>query len=895
MKKKLRREAKRFLSAAVCLLLAVLMCGTVFASSADGEYGDINDEALGSEGTEGSAPGAVGTLVERLQADRAAVLYGGDPAGITDAGLREYFDSYELAEEEYVSGYDFYIEAFDVDMTVNPSRSISVVETIDVNFLKSMHGITRTLPGYTSDELLQIRDISVTGAPYSLVGEDTLRIGDANVTVSGQKEYVISYTVAFMDDTIDDYDRLYRDILGAETSVPVVNLTSRVRLPGSLNGELTEDDIRIYSGASGNTRNEYINWYYAGGVLYAYNAEQIPPYGAATFEFRLPENTFNEPSLIHPDVYVDSADYEISIDKNGCANVTETYIVRPGDGNSFDNWIKTFNVYTKGFRSIDRIVSEEKTVIDGTDYDWLRDAGVFGDEPHKIVYTYKVQMKVTEDEYPVKIKFLPIEYNGAFVEWQNIRVNVTSEVGVRSAKAWFGFWENDDMPETAVYGMKKTTDGNSFRAESFGKIPAGETLSCEVEFEEGFVRKGAAADFVLPAGGILLAALSAVGVAFRRNKEKQLVKTMEFYPPGGLNPAEVGYIVEGEAQEKDITTLIYYWASHGHLAIEMTSDTKYTLHKLSDLDSAHRDYERMMFDGLWSTGDGESVRDSQLEDSYYRKIDKAANAIGTIYSRSQSLEDDKQKSVSRILRIGAIAVFAIFAGVAVIRDPFHKEGIASVVFAAIILGFIGAISNSIRSKQYSKKRALVWNVIKIAALSLVVILMTRAMAGTIITPAAGFLLGAGCIAAVIISSRLRMRSDFGTEVLGRCLGFRDFLRTAEKERLEMLLAENPDYYYDILPYAQVLGVSKIWQEKFEGMLTRTPDWFYGPNVTYMTANRMMSRNMNRMSNVMMSRPVESSGGGFGTGGGFGGGFSGGGGGFGGGSSGGGGGGGVGGW
>ena len=40
---------------------------------------------------------------------------------------------------------------------------------------------------------------------------------------------------------------------------------------------------------------------------------------------------------------------------------------------------------------------------------------------------------------------------------------------------------------------------------------------------------------------------------------------------------------------------------------------------------------------------------------------------------------------------------------------------------------------------------------------------------------------------------------------------------AEKNQLEMLVEQNPNYYYDILPYAYVLNVSKKWIKKFENI------------------------------------------------------------------------------
>ena len=41
-----------------------------------------------------------------------------------------------------------------------------------------------------------------------------------------------------------------------------------------------------------------------------------------------------------------------------------------------------------------------------------------------------------------------------------------------------------------------------------------------------------------------------------------------------------------------------------------------------------------------------------------------------------------------------------------------------------------------------------------------------------------------------------------------------FIETAEKQKLESMVMDNPTYFYDILPFTYALGVSDKWIEKF---------------------------------------------------------------------------------
>ena len=54
---------------------------------------------------------------------------------------------------------------------------------------------------------------------------------------------------------------------------------------------------------------------------------------------------------------------------------------------------------------------------------------------------------------------------------------------------------------------------------------------------------------------------------------------------------------------------------------------------------------------------------------------------------------------------------------------------------------------------------------------------------------------------------MKKRTEYGIKILGRIKGFKNFLETAEKEKLEEMVEKNPTYFYDILPYTYVLGIS----------------------------------------------------------------------------------------
>lgn len=82
---------------------------------------------------------------------------------------------------------------------------------------------------------------------------------------------------------------------------------------------------------------------------------------------------------------------------------------------------------------------------------------------------------------------------------------------------------------------------------------------------------------------------------------------------------------------------------------------------------------------------------------------------------------------------------------------------------------------------------------------------------------------------------MKRKTEYGEKITAQIQGFRHFLITAEKPKLEALVAENPNYFYNILPYTYALNISKKWIKKFEdiptpeldmGNFDYSSDWAY---------------------------------------------------------------------
>ena len=137
-----------------------------------------------------------------------------------------------------------------------------------------------------------------------------------------------------------------------------------------------------------------------------------------------------------------------------------------------------------------------------------------------------------------------------------------------------------------------------------------------------------------------------------------------------------------------------------------------------------------------------------------------------------------------------------------------------------------------------------------------------------------YIVGIICVFGMVIAWRfLPKRTPYGNEMLGKIRGFKSFLQTAEKEKLEAMVESDPTYFYDILPYTYVLGVSDKWIKKFEAISLQEPTWYDSPSAFDVhNFSTFINSTMTTAQTSMTSSPSSSSssGGGF-SGGGSGGG------------------------
>jgi uncharacterized membrane protein YgcG len=150
------------------------------------------------------------------------------------------------------------IENFDSDIVLQKDTSLSVTETIDVNFTSSLHGIYRNIPVTYSAKGKTIRAgldvISVTnkdGKTYKYKvsrsgGDVVIKIGDPDFTVTGPVSYVIKYQITKIVQRFEDHDEIYWNVTGSEWDSKILKASASVSSPFA---KIT--NLECYSGRVG--------------------------------------------------------------------------------------------------------------------------------------------------------------------------------------------------------------------------------------------------------------------------------------------------------------------------------------------------------------------------------------------------------------------------------------------------------------------------------------------------------------------------------------------------------------------------------------------------------------------------------------------------------------------
>ena len=338
-------------------------------------------------------------------------------------------------------------------------------------------------------------------------------------------------------------------------------------------------------------------------------------------------------------------------------------------------------------------------------------------------------------------------------------------------------------------------------------------------------------------------------------KKKSLTPVLMFEPPRGMDPVEVSKLIDNKVENADVTALIYYWAAKGYLKIDLSNQEDPILIRIyKELPDDAPKHQYVMYNALFMRRD--MVKLSELNGNFYQTIDRVKKLVNEKYN---GLYTKKSICVSLILTLlgGLLMALApVITGLVNISSAlFYYPAFLAIVPAFIIYGVTESYAYSVH-KMKSRTKALAIVAI-IALCALFTALYVWLIPSSLIEVAPKIIVCLVAYIVVIISVTLISRTDDYNAKLNEILGFRKFILYAEKDRLELMLKDDPEFYYKILPYAQALGVSDIWEDKFKALTIEPPQWLIDPAgtlVSFVLINKAMRASATALTTSLIARP-----------------------------------------
>jgi len=435
-----------------------------------------------------------------------------------------------------------------------------------------------------------------------------------------------------------------------------------------------------------------------------------------------------------------------------------------------------------------------------------------------------------------------------------------------------------------------------------GILNPGEALTIRIQLPEGyFVNAGLAVDFTTILAFVIpiLFVLMTMFLWAKFGKDDHVVETVEFYPPEGFNSAELGYLYKGSAEAKDVISLLIYLANKGYLKISELEEhslfAKSKTFKVTKIKEygGDNENERIFLSGLFSVPkalnlndivslfktkgqqqneypkeDRNEVMSEDLSNSFYITMNKILQNLNKKENKYTIFE--KTSLGKGLYFIGMlIAIYGLITVPPVLAYGGASSLLIGLVFPGI--GFtvlFGMVFG--KTKVPVKIFGLVWG-LGFGGVPWATMVLPALLAAPLSLVA--YASGLVCVFVIVLLFKaMPKRTAYGNELLGKIKGFRTFLETAEKPRLEALVLHDPEYFYNILPFAYVLGVSDKWIDQFETIGLQSPGW-YESNTAFSVATfgSFMNSTMATASTAMSSGSSGGSSGGGSSGGGSGGG------------------------
>ena len=267
-------------------------------------------------------------------------------------------------------------------------------------------------------------------------------------------------------------------------------------------------------------------------------------------------------------------------------------------------------------------------------------------------------------------------------------------------------------------------------------------------------------------------------------------------PPEGVSAGELGCRLTFAGA--DLTMMVFHWAQLGYLVIQ-TDDKRVILHKRMDMGNERSLFEVKTFKALF--GKRSSIEGTGMQ--YARLCQKVARQV----PGERAMCAKKSGNIKVFLFLNC--VIQVFAGVCFAMNLTSRPLLQ--VILSVLLGALGLFTAwKVQSGMYRfhlrDKRPLY-----LAVAVGLVWLIAGLVSGVFLIGLLTLLVQAIAGLAAAYGGK---RSLMGKQNMEQILGLRSFLKNVSKEEMELLRKNDPEYFFNMAPFAMALGVDAPFAQRY---------------------------------------------------------------------------------
>ena len=296
-------------------------------------------------------------------------------------------------------------------------------------------------------------------------------------------------------------------------------------------------------------------------------------------------------------------------------------------------------------------------------------------------------------------------------------------------------------------------------------------------------------------------------------RTKPLLRSRSITPPEGITAGELGCRLT--LSGGDLTMMVFSWAQLGYLLIQADGSGRVLLHKRMDMGNERSAFENKVFKLLFGSR-------RVVDATGYPYANLSRKVLGIVPN-----ERNMYKGVNGNMKIfrGLCCGIQIFCGVCVAMNM--TTVLALQILLALILGVFGAVSawliQDVPYRTHLRGKVPVY----IGLTCMLLWIVLGLLSGQVWVPLCSVL---GELLLGYFAAYGGRRSDLGRHVAAQVLGFRSYVKRLPREDVGRLLSNDPDYFFNLAPYALALGVIHPFAKAFGRrkleqcpyLFTRTP-------------------------------------------------------------------------